>query len=220
MAGPGAGPRSGAGLDDDAPLSPRDALAVLEAQQDRVSRSLEVDVPVILGAWGVTWLVGFGLAYLASAAHPVVSWWLAGPVIGVLNVAAMIVSFGLPARSGRGIEGPSRQVTSMYMWAWILALGAVTAVNAGLVHQGLPARLAPLLWPASSALAVGLLFLGAGFLYRDRIHYGLGAWILVTGAASVFAGFPGNFAVLSLAGGGGFLAAALPYALSRRRSPA
>ena len=36
----------------------------------------------------------------------------------------------------------------------------------------------------------------------------------MTGAASVFAGFPGNFAVLSLAGGGGFLAAALPYALS------
>ena len=132
MAGPGAGPRSGAGLDDDAPLSPRDALAVLEAQQDRVSRSLEVDVPVILGAWGVTWLVGFGLAYLASAAHPVVSWWLARPVIGVLNVAAMIVSFGLPAGERPGDRGP---VVAGHVDVHVgvdAGLGGVTAVNAGL----------------------------------------------------------------------------------------
>jgi hypothetical protein len=52
-------------------------------------------------------------------------------------------------------------------------------------------------------------------------------WMLIVGAASVFAGAPGNFAVLSLAGGGGFLAAAALYAWHwrprawlRKRSPA
>ena len=215
-----AGPEGGARTGSDAPMSARDALEVLETQRDRVSRSLRVDIVVVLGAWGVTWLAGFGLSYLASVAHPDVSWWVAGTVIGVLGAAALAVSFGLPIRQGRGIAGPSRRVSSMYMWSWALAFGAVAAINTGLASQGLPARLTPLTWTGTSALAVGLMFLGGGFLFRDRIHYGLGGWILVTGAASVFAGFPGNFAVLSLAGGGGMLAAAVPYALARRRSPA
>jgi hypothetical protein len=202
------------------PMSPSEALTVLETQRHRVSRSLQVDVVAMLAAWGVTWLVGFGLAYLASGSRPAVSWWVAGPVIGVLYAAALAVSFGLPIRQARGITGPSRRVMSMYMWAWALAFGAVAAINDGLVHQGLPARLTPLLWSGTSALVVGLLFLGSGFLFRDLINYGLGGWMLVTGAASVFAGFPGNFAVLALAGGGGFLAAAVPYAVSRRRAQA
>jgi len=211
-------PEGGSRTGPDAPMSPRDALALLETQRDRVSRRLRTDIVAVLAGWGLTWLAGFGLAYLASGSSPVVSWWVAGPVIGVLGAAALTVSFGLPIWQGRGIAGPSRQVTSMYMWAWALAFGAVAAINAGLASQGLPARLTPLTWTGTSALAVGALFLGAGFLFRDQIHYALGGWILVTGVASVFAGFPGNFAVLSLAGGGGMLAAAVPYALSRRRS--
>jgi hypothetical protein len=201
-------------------MSARDALAVLETQRDRVNRSLQVDVVAMLAAWGVAWLAGFGLAYLASGRSPAVSWWVAGPVIGVLGGAALAVSYVLPMRQGRGIAGPSRRVTSMYMWSWALAFAAIAAINAGLVHQGLPPRLTPLLWSGTSALAVGLLYLGTGFLFRDRINYVLGVWMLVTGAASVYAGYPGNFAVLSLAGGGGFLAAAASWAAGRRRARA
>jgi hypothetical protein len=48
----------------------------------------------------------------------------------------------------------------------------------------------------------------------------VGVWMLLVGAASVFAGAPANFAVLALAGGGGFLVAAARYAWAGRRSPA
>jgi len=108
----------------------------------------------------------------------------------------------------------------MYMWAWPVAFAGLFALNAGLAHQGMPVRLAALLWPASSAGTVGILYLAAGVLFRDLVHYGLGTWMLVVGAASVFAGAPANFAVLSLAGGGGFLVAAAPYVLSRKQAPA
>lgn len=63
--------------------------------------------------------------------------------------------------------------------------------------------------------------LGHRTLFRDPVHYGLGIWMLAVAASSVFAGVPGNFAVLALAGGGGFLVAAVPYyRWTRKRSVA
>jgi hypothetical protein len=97
----------------------------------------------------------------------------------------------------------------MYGWSWLLASVGLFALDLALEHQGLPSGLAPLLWSGSSLLAVGLLYLAGGMLWDDRLQYGLGVWVLVTGAGSVAAGVPGNFAVLSLAGGGGFLVAAV-----------
>jgi hypothetical protein len=56
-------------------------------------------------------------------------------------------------------------------------------------------------------------------MWQDRVQYGLGAWMLVTGASSVLAGVPGNFAVVSLAGGGGLLLAAGYFVLRPPRPP-
>jgi hypothetical protein len=112
-------------------------------------------------------------------------------------------------RRGRGVRGPSRTVAASFGWSWLLALAGVFALNIGLSQHGLPASLAPLLWPGSSSVVVGVLYLAGGLLFADRVQYGLGAWMLAVGAGSVLAGWPANFAVLALAGGGGFLAAAL-----------
>ncbi len=76
------------------------------------------------------------------------------------------------------------------------------------------------MWSGSLLVLVGVLFLAGATLHRDRVQYGLGAWMLLTGAGSVFAGVPGNFAVLSLAGGGGLLAAAGYFTLQRRTARA
>ncbi len=208
----------GAAPGGDPPLSPAEALAVVQEQRRRTAQSLHPDVSVLLAAWGVTWLAGFGASYFAARHDPLLPWWAAWTVIGVLNAGALAVAFGQPIRRGRGIEGPSRQVMSMFLAAWPLAILAIMALNVGMLNRGLPPRLAELLWPGSSAVMIGVLFLAAGFLFRDRISYGLGLWTMATGVASVFAGVPGNFAVLSLAGGGGFLVAAAPGWWQGRRS--
>ena len=174
----------------------------------------------ILGAWGVAWLAGFGAIYLASARGPgpVLPTWAAGVVLGVLFAVAVLVSVGEGVRRRRGVEGPSRTISAMYGWSWALALAALVAVNMGLIHEALPTDLRPLVWSGSSLLVVGLLYRAAGIVRRDRIQYGLGAWTLITGAGSVSAGAPANFAVLSLAGGGGFLVAAALSQASKHRS--
>ncbi len=200
-------------------LSARESLAVIDAQNE-AARSLTGDVVPILGMWGLAWLGGFGAFYLASpeGPGPYMPSWAAGVILGVAFTAAVAVSVSQGIWRGRGVEGPSRQTSAMYGWSWLLAFAGLYGVNLGLIHQGLPSDLQPLLWSGSSLVVVGLLYLAGGMLWADRVQYGLGAWTLITGAASVSAGVPANFAVLSLAGGGGFLvAAALAHARARTK---
>jgi hypothetical protein len=110
----------------------------------------------------------------------------------------------------------SSEVGAMYGWGWLLGFGCVGAIITGLVRVGITEEQSALLNPALSLLVVGLLYLGGGALWRDRVQYGLGVWILATDAVSVFAGVPGNYLVLSIAGGGGFLVAAAWFAVRRR----
>jgi len=166
------------------------------------------------------WLFGFGVIYLV-----VNGWlgefkmpWLGGVIAGLLFAVAAVFTFGAQVRRGRGVRGPSQRTAAMYGWSWLLAVVGVLALDLALEHQGLPSDLAPLLWTGSSLLAVGLLYIAGGMLWDDRLQYWLGAWVLVTGAASVTAGVSGNFAVLSLAGGGGFLIAAAAFRVRGSRS--
>lgn len=198
----------------------QESLALIEEQSRAAARSLSIDPVPILGAWGVAWLAGFGAVYLASARGPgpFLPTWAAGMVLGVLFAVAVVVSVGEGVRRRRGLEGPSRTISAMYGWSWALALAALFAVNIGLIHEGLPTDLRPLMWSGSSLLVVGSLYLAIGIVRTDRVQYGLGAWTLIVGAASVSAGAPANFAVLSLAGGGGFLGAAALSQAGKHRS--
>jgi hypothetical protein len=197
-------------------LSPEESLTLIEAQRLKTVRSLWVDPSPILGAWGVAWIVGFGALYLTShrGLGLILPGWLVALVFVLLFAVAAVVSFGEQIRRGRGVEGPTQRIAAMYGWSWPLAFAALFAIDLALGRHGLPSNVEPLLWTGSSLLVVGLLYLAGGMLWCDRLQYGLGVWILVAGAASVAAGVPGNFAVLSLAGGGGFLVAA---AIARAR---
>jgi hypothetical protein len=210
-----AGKDDGARVDEDEPMSAGESLALIERQQQEVRRRLGVNVALFYGPWGTAYLLGFGAVFLTyPTALPLR---LPGPVaaaiVGGLFVGAMVVSVVAGTRSGRGVRGPSRVVGAMYGWSWTLGFGAVVAVNSGVSRLGLPEEAETLLWSGSSLLLVGVLYLAGGAIWQDRFQYGLGVWMLVTAAGSVWAGVPGNYAVLSLAGGGGLLLTAGYFAL-------
>jgi hypothetical protein len=104
----------------------------------------------------------------------------------------------------------------MFSWCWPAALLGVLVFDLGLSRQGLSATAQSLLWPGSFLLVAALLFLAAGVLFGDRAQFGLGLWSLAVAAGSTFAGRPGNFVVLALAGGGGLLLAAAAQCLAAR----
>jgi hypothetical protein len=212
-----AGDDTGARLDEDSPLTAEESWALIQRQQQEVHRRLGVNVALFYGPWGAAYLLGFGSVFLTY--RSAVPWRLPGTlaavITGVLFAAAVVVSVVYGTRAGRGVRGPSRVVGAMYGWAWTLGFCALAAVNIGVTRLGLPADAVTLLWSGSSLLLVGVLYLAGGALWQDRFQYGLGVWMLVTGAGSVLAGVPGNFAVLALAGGGGLLLTAGYFTLRR-----
>lgn len=204
--------------DGSAELSAAESLAVIEQQRDRVGRELQINPVVLYATWGLAWTLGFTGMALSATDLVAFPGWLGGTAFAGLMVAAMVVTGVHIARATRGVRGVSSQVGAMYGWSWALGFGALTAINSSLIGRGLTEEQIAILWPASALLIVGVLYLAGGALWRDRFQFGLGVWVLVTDAVSVFAGVPGNYVVLAIAGGGGFLVAAAWFAALRSRA--
>lgn len=206
-------------MTDEKPLDPAALLATVQAQQARVGAAFDVDPRLVYGVWGVAQLVGFGLigASWRVDREPLLPIPPAAAVLAYVGciVAAVVVTVVHTTRATRGLRGQSAVQGAMYGWAWFLGFLCMSFVIGGLVNAGLSYVAYMLLWPALTGMVVGLMYLAGGALWRDRVQYGLGAWVLVTSTVGTLAGVPGNYAVMALAGGGGFLAAAAWFTVVR-----
>jgi len=211
-------PRSPRTTDDDAPLDPRDALAMLEYERSRTQRELETDVRLLYGVWGAAWLVGFlalwtSFTGLGPLVLPPTA---AGATFAALMGVAVVVTGVHTSRRMTGLRGTSSTQGAMYGWAWLLGFGCVGSLIASAAGAGASAEVMGVLAPTLSGLVVGLLYLAGGAMWQDRAQYSLGVWILVTSAAGAIAGYPTNHLVMGLLGGGGFLVAAAVVAVRGR----
>ncbi|WP_410650797.1 hypothetical protein [Amycolatopsis sp. cmx-4-54] len=201
---------------DERPMTPEESLALIATQSEKTRREIGPNPAVLLAVWGLVWLFGFGLIYLSAPPTALMPLWAAGVITVAGFAGAMVYSAIYGIRTGRGVRGPSRLVGAMYGWSWMIAFGGLTVVNTALIRLGLDAELIPLLWSGTSLILTGLMYLAGGMLWQSKLQYGLGVWIIACGAASVLAGGPHNFLVLSLAGGGGFLVASLVFLVRTR----
>jgi hypothetical protein len=184
------------------------SIPTVSPDRGSVAASLFPSPAPILAAWGCAYLVGFGALWLTAGHRGGFNTWGTTAILAGLGVLASAIAVDRMARIGRGVEGPSRRSAVMFFWCWPSTLAGVFAFDLGLSRHGVPGTALSLLWPGSFLLVVAVLFLAAGVLFYDRAQFGLGLWSLAVAAASTFAGRPGNFAVLALAGGGGLLIAA------------
>ena len=193
-------------------------LALLEEHRRKVGTSLFSRPAPILAAWGFAYLVGFGLLWITYGGHGGFADRGAVLVLAGLGILASVVAVTRMTRIGQGVDGPSRRSATMFSWCWPAALLGVSAFDVGLSRHGMSTTALSLLWPGSFLLVVAVLFLCAGVIFGDRSQFGLGLWSLTIAAASTFAGTPGNFAELALAGGGGLLVAAGSSFLASHRT--
>jgi hypothetical protein len=201
--------------DGDLAISAEESLALIERQRLDARQKYSVIAMLFYGPWGAAYLLGFGSQYLTypTAVGPHVPQILSSTIISVTFPVAAIIAIWTGVRTGRGVRGPTRAVGAMYGWSWTLGFATLTAINIGVADQGLSPDAVTLLWSGSSLLLVGVLYLAGGALREDRFQYGLGLWTLISAAASVFAGVPGNFLVVALGGGGGLLLGTVYFAL-------
>lgn len=200
-------------MDDDTtrtPLGAQEALAIIADQRAAAART-QPSAALLFGVWGTAWVVGYGLLWVAARDESSWSAWSswAAVVAAVVILGAMGVTVWHTAVRTHGIRGRSAQQGAMYGWAWFLGFLGQGVIVAALAQAGASREVVGIAANSVAALVVGLLYLAGGAMWRATAMYVLGAWILLAGATSAFAGIPGSYAVLALAGGGGMLVAAL-----------
>lgn len=207
---------------DDEAVSPADMLAVAEQQRTHTERALNGAFPGTFAAWGIAWLAGFGWLALTIGETAPLDIALGYALIGFFCclVLAGIYTGVTLGHSTRGLRGNSQTAGAMYGWSWALGFTALSMFVGAQGRYDLPDDAIALLWSTGSGLVVGLLFLAGGALLLDKAQFAVGCWILLVNAGGGFAGIPGHYLVMSLAGGGGLLAAAVHITIRRRRSAA
>jgi len=197
-------------------LSAAETLTLIEAQERRTRADLRPNPLGLFLPWGLAYLVAFGAVWLAVGPGVLPSA-VAAVTVAAAFVAAVTTVLLTMRRALRGVAGPSRRVGALYGWSWPLGFAALGVANSQLAGYGVPAPVVSLIWSGSALVVVGLLTLAGGLLWPGSGQYALGVWILVSAAVSVVVGYPANFLVLALAGGGGFVVLAVVAHLRTRR---
>lgn len=206
--------------DVDEPLpgdDPAALLALIAAQRESARRRMSPTMAVIGAAWGVAWLTGYGVLYLTfdGVASP---WWAFAIFVGLL-AGAVVVTAVHSTRRASGVGGDSATVGAMYGWAWVIGFVAAGLIFAGVARAGTPPEVMVVITNGVSCLVVGLLYLAGGMLWREGRMFALGAWIVLIAGLASLAGPATIYLVMALAGGGGFLVAAVADAtITRRRA--
>ncbi|SEC00917.1 hypothetical protein SAMN04489727_2223 [Amycolatopsis tolypomycina] len=198
---------------EDEPMSAEESLNLIARQHRRTRRELGGGPARMLAAWALAWLVGWGFTYVSVQPGVAIPGWVAGGiVVPLLFCGAIAYTAYTSIRAGRGIRGPSRTVGAMYGYSWALSSIGLMVVDIRITQfQALSSDQVSLLWSGSWLLLTGVLYLAGGMVWQDKLMYGLGAWMIVSAALSVLVGYPLNFLVLTVCGGGGFLLGAIVY---------
>ncbi|WP_449064567.1 hypothetical protein [Planomonospora algeriensis] len=199
-------------MDDERGLSPEETLRLIEQQGSAAhDRFVPDPVPHYL-AWGVAWLIGFGVLFLRRGPSGT-------PYVEVPEAVALALLFGLMALAmlisaltmwqlRSPVRGASQQRGMMYGFSWSFAFFAMSAIAAR-VGALLPPAEQELLWAGLSMLVVAILYMAGGAVWLVRPMFVFGAALAVLNTVGVAAG-PGWHALLMAVGaGGGSIAAGL-----------
>lgn len=207
----------------DLPSDPAAMLALIAAQRETVRERTEPNGSLLFGVWGIAWLIGYSVLYLAfdeQVRHDP-AW--AFIIFGACLVAAMVVTAVHIGRRVAGVRGRSATVGAMYGWSWAICFVMVYLILTGVARAGASDEVMGVLSNGISALVVAALYMAGGALWQEWRMFALGVWVALVGGAAALVPQPGGYLVMAVAGGGGFLLAAVAvrvYRLWRAGRPA
>ena len=204
---------------DDEALDPAGMLALARNQQRSFSTQRGSFVAWISLAWGVALVAGFLCLWAIDGLHPgLPSAWGVGIFIGLI-VVATIFSIVLGARGSRGIKANQTNTFTgtAYGISWSLAMAALGVLGGALIANGLGGTLLLLFYSSAYTLLIGLQYFQAGVIWHAWSSIITGGWLVVVAAVAPFYGYPGNYLVLSIAGGGAFIVLAIVVGVRGRR---
>ncbi len=204
---------------DDEVLDARAAAALVAQTRQHTQDALRIRLPWVYAAWGTAWLVGLGAMWLSVRGQQ----HFRGPstasavLLGILIVAAIVVTMVVVVRATRGIEGTSEMQGRLYGLSWPIGFAALFAIEGSLASHGASDEVMGLIGAAGPLLVTSVIYLVASAIWLDRSMFALGVWLAVVTGVGVQTGPVTVLLVEALAGGGAFLVAAA--VLSRRHTP-
>lgn len=176
----------------------------------------EVDSRAAYVGFGLAYVLGHGASAVSLGPAPLIALpsWLPTTLLGAGLAAGTVVATLAVSRAQRGADRREALSGKLLGLSWVSAFAALFLAITGLAAQLDVPQLQTVLWPTLAGFLVGVLYLGEGAVRRNVLHYGLGTWLALTSTAALFLGVPNLFWVLAVAGGGGFVVAAV---LERRR---
>ncbi|MBB4932958.1 hypothetical protein F4561_003778 [Lipingzhangella halophila] len=200
---------------EDAPFDPDESRALIERQRDVTMNELAPAWRLLYGVWGAAFLLGYGLLYLQRTVLTAVPPAIAGVGMFLAIVVALTVTTRDDIRVHRGLRGRSALAGARVGWAFLAGFCLVLLTVWRLYRGGAPEPVVALSLASLSLLVIGLVYMVSAAWERQRLRFGLGGWILGADAVALLVGMPHAYLVLALAGGGGFLTAAVFLALRR-----
>lgn len=206
---------------DDEALEPAAMLALVEKQQRSIGMQRGGFASVIMGAWGVAWLLGFLALWLIDGLRPAFGMPLvAGVLIFVaLMVVAIVVSAVLGIRGSHGVRS-SRASTftgTVYGVTWSVASMALVAIGGGLYSHGMTAELANFYYPIAFIFLAGIMYIAAGAIWQSVPSVVGGGVLVLVAAIGGYLPYPLHYLFFAVAGGGTFLVLAANSAIHTRR---
>ena len=205
----------------DAPLDPRAALETISEQQAVLRRRTLIRSSPLLAAWGLAWLIGYGAGWLSirpDYTMPTPVWVV---YFGCLAAAGAYTCTYI-ARRARWVRGSSNRAGVRYGTAWaggfVLGMAVMGRTGAFLASLGTPeaAEAGMILGNAVPCLIIGTLFVACSAIWDEPVMAWVGGWLLAVTTVATLVGGTGLWAIMSLAGGGGTLVAAVVDALRTR----
>lgn len=210
-------------LDDpagDAPLDPREMLALIQGETATVRRALEGQTPIYYFVWGIAWLVGY-LVYWAGSpgsGSPIELPFLPAVIVfGTLIFAAAVTSAIVGIRSNRGLKGTSEWVGTIYGLSWPILGGAIAFIGVALIRQGMTHDLATIYFTSAYAILVAALYLAGAMLWHSLDQLVIAIILAIAATVTPMFGYPGNLLAMALIAGPALLAGGVIAVIRNRR---
>lgn len=204
----------------DGATSPAEALAAIRASQEAVRQQTQPSSAAMFAVWGVAFPIAYTALYLGwdEAAQTPRGWSML--VLALCVVGALAFTAAHIVRRTAGIRGQSARVGAMYGWSWVLSFLFASVIFGAVADAGAPPLAMSILTNAVPWLIVAAHYMTGAGVFGEWRMFVLGAWFAVVGSVGAVVGPPNGYLVQAIAGGGGFLLAALTAGvLSRRRRP-
>lgn len=190
------------GSERDETLDPAEMLALMQSQKDRTSAGLMKLTPMIVIVWGVSWILGFFVLWIAPSIN--LDRTIAYIIFGALLAVAVVFSAVGGARMGKGHK-PSASAsfsTTAFIVAACLCFVGVSTIGSALIRYGMDRELADRYFPTVSVLTVGVMYAVAAAIWRIKPALWVGVFLAGVAMLGAFLPAPHFFLLYSILGGG------------------